>query len=387
MRRLWTAPLLFAALFALALDPPPADAQTAVKPTEESFKTADGVRLKGLFHKSPNGGKQGDAVVMLLYPPGGVGLPERSMLKGNWDPLIDKLTEEGFHVFRFDWRGHGGSTDIVDPLGDNMPIGGVLYSGFFTNGITGSWNQKFVKDGSKAKKPNEIKVKGGGITGPGYFPVYVNDLAAARLHLDQKNDNNEVNTSSVYVIGAGDTATLGMLWISSEWQRPATHPMLPAGLQYLITPMRGIVVNPPAGADVAGAVWLSASRPASAGINDAMIKGWAKSSIKLRDNNKMLFLYGKDDAAADRDSKFFFDQVLVAGGNKAAGLAQVEQTFRVDVGKTKLSGVDMLGSKDVNAEVKIVDYLKARQKDRVNMVRKNRNYISPYYVDVNYYLH
>ncbi|HYH65301.1 MAG TPA: hypothetical protein VD866_11455, partial [Urbifossiella sp.] len=291
-----------------------------------------------------------------------------------------------FHVFRFDWRGHGGSTDIVDPLGDNMPLGGVLYSGFFTNGITGSWNQRYVKDGSKAKKPNEIKVKGGGITAP-YFPVYANDLAAARLHLDQKNDNNDVNTSSIYVIGAGDTATLGMMWLSSEWLRPATHPMLPAGLQYMITPMRGIVVNPPAGGDIAGAVWLSASRPAStAGVPDAAIKGWAKASIKLRDNTKMLFLYGAADAAADKDSKFFYDQVLVAGGNKAAGLAQVEQTFRVDVGKTKLSGVDMLASKDVNAEVKIVDYLKARQKDRVNMVRKNRNYISPYYIDVNYFL-
>ncbi len=381
MRRLWTAPFLLAGLLALALDPPPADAQTAVKPTEEAFNTADGVRLKGLFHKSPNGNKQGDAVVMLLYSPGA----ENTMLKGNWDPLIDALNGEGFHVFRFDWRGHGGSTDIVDPLGNGVPIAGVLYNGFFTNNITGRWNQQYVKGGNNLKKaPNEIKVKAGGITSPLYFPVYVNDLAAARLHLDLKNDNKELNSSSVYVIGAGDSATLGMMWLAAEWQRPDVAPMLGFGVQYMSTPMRGVAVVQPAGGDVAGAVWLGGSRNSRANIPDAAIMGWAKSAIKLRDNNKMLFIHGTD-AASTKEAKFFYDQVLVAGGSKAPQVSAVEQTFRF-VAKTTLCGVKMLGTMDVNVVAKIVEYLKARQKDRVNMISRNRGYTTPYHVDMNYFM-
>ncbi|QDU24066.1 alpha/beta hydrolase [Urbifossiella limnaea] len=380
MRRLWSLPLLAAALVALSFDATPVEAQAA-KPTEEAFTTADGVRLKGLFHKSPNGPKQGNAVVMLLYPPGA----ERTMLKGDWDGLVDALNTEGFHVFRFDWRGHGGSTDIVDPVGDNMPIGGVLYNGFFSNGITGGWNVRYVKGGALAKKPNELRVKGG-ITLPAYLPVFVNDLAAARLHLDQKNDNGEVNTSSLYIVGAGETASLGMMWLASEWQRPGVAPLLGGGLQYKATPTPGIVVDPPAGADIAGAVWLSGSRPPV--FPQTTVQWWAKSSVKLRDNNKMLFLYGGTDAAAKKDADFFFDQVLVADGRKgAAGVAAVEQTFKADLGKTNLNGVALLGKdKDLKTETKILEYLKARQKDRVDMIRKSRNYVTPYYVNVNHYL-
>ena len=376
MRRLLAAPLLLAALAALALDPPPADAQ--VKPTEEAFTTADGVRLKGLFHKSPNGGKQGDAVVVLLYPPG----PEKSMLKGDWDGLITRLNDAGFHVFRFDWRGHGQSTDIVDPLGD----GTNPYNGFWVNTVTGAFNRQYVKGGTNLKKAgNDIRVKGGISNLGAYFPVFVNDLAAARLHLDQKNDQGEVNTSSIYLIGAGDTATLGMMWLASEWQRPAVAPTLGGGLQYKVTPMRGIIVDPPAGPDVAGAIWLSAARPS--GVQEYTVQGWAKSALKLRDNNKMLFLYGADDKTAQSASEAFFNKVLVAGGSKGLGLSPVDQTFLLPITKTKLNGINLLGQKiDPQPEAKILEYLTARQKDRVSMVRKQRNFVSPYYVDVNYVL-
>jgi pimeloyl-ACP methyl ester carboxylesterase len=374
MRRLLpAAPLL---LLALSLGSPPADAQAPTKPVEEAFTTADGVRLKGLFHRSSNGGKQGDAVVVLLYPPG----PERDMLKGNWDDLVGRLNAAGFHVFRFDWRGHGGSTDIVDPLGDNNPL-----TGFWTNAVTGGWNQRYVRGFHRRPVKNELRVKAD-INHARYFPVYVNDLAAVRLHLDQKNDQGDVNTSSIYLVGAGDTATLGMMWLASEWQRPAVAPMLPQGLQYKATPTRGIIVDPPAGADVAGAVWLSADRPT--GIPEGTVRAWARSAAKLRDNNKMLFLYGADDDAAERDAEAFFHKVLVAEGNRE--LLPVEQTFLFPVAKTRLNGLDLLGQSgrriDPLPEETVLEYLAARQKDRVSMVRKTRNYVTPYFVDVNYFL-
>ena len=168
-------------------------------PVEEAFDTADGVRLKGLFHRSPGGHKQGDAVVVLLYPPG----PDRDMRKGNWDDLIGRLNDAGFHVFRFDWRGHGGSAEIADPVGDNTRL-----AGFWTNAITGGWNRRHVRGYSRRPVKNDLRVKPD-IDLARYLPVFVTDLAAARLHLDQKNDQGEVNTSSIYLVGAGDTAALG----------------------------------------------------------------------------------------------------------------------------------------------------------------------------------
>ncbi len=377
MRRLLATPFLLAAFAGLGFDPPRVDAQ--VKPDPEAFNTADGVRLKGLFHKSPNGSKQGDAVVMLLYPPMAPGGQERSMLKGDWDGLIAKLNDAGFHVFRFDWRGHGESTDVTDPLGDSTP-----YNGFWVNSITGPWNQRFVRGANRKPVKNDIRVKTD-VTSGGYFPVYVNDLAAARLHLDMKNDLSQVNTSSIYLIGAGDTATLGMMWLAAEWARPGVAPMLPGGIQYKCVPQSTLVPpDPPAGADVAGAIWLSAAKPS--GINEGTVQGWPKTALKLRDNNKMLFVYGADDAAAKRDSETFFNKVLVAGGNKGLGVAAIDQTFLLPVAKTKLNGINLLGQKlDPQPETKILEYLTARQKDRVTMIRKNRNFTTPYYVDVTRY--
>lgn len=381
MRRWLVAPLLIAAA-GLALDPPPAPGQAAVKPTEEAFTTADGVRLKGLFHKSPVANKQGESVVILLYPPG----PDKTMLKGDWDGPIDKLNEAGFHVFRFDWRGHGQSTDITDPLGDMMSP----FSGFWVNRVTGPLNQKYVRGYGKRPPKNDLRVKTDLINPGQYFPVYVNDLAAARYHLDTKNDQGELNTSSIYLIGAGDAATLGMMWLASEWARPGVAPTLgppffQPGTQYKVTPTQGVVADPPAGADIAGCIWLSANKPPT--VPDAALMGWAKSSVKIRDQNKMLFLYGETDKNAAKEADLFFNKVLVAKGDTRLGLSPVEQTFMVPVAKTGLNGLALLGKdKDIKVETKCLEYLAARQKDRVNVTRKERKYVSPYYVDVSYYM-
>jgi pimeloyl-ACP methyl ester carboxylesterase len=372
MRRLPVAALL---LVVLPLESSPASAQTPSKPIEEAFTTADGVRLKGLFHPSPRGDKQGDAVVVLLYPPG----PGRDMLKGNWDGLVGRLNAAGFHAFRFDWRGHGGSTDITDPVGDQPP-----FAGFWTNHITGGWNQRYVRGYGRRPVKNDLRAKAD-INHARYFPVYVNDLAAARLHLDLKNDNGSVNTSSVYLVGAGDTAALGLMWMAAEWARPAVAPMFSGGVQYKCVPQSTLFApDPPAGADVAGAVWLTADRPPS--IPEYSLKRWAASAAKLRDNNKMLFLHGADDAAGERAAETYFHRVLAAEGSRD-GLSPVEQTFLYPVARTSLSGLNLLGTRlDPPPEDTVMEYLTARQKDRVTMVRKTRNYVTPYYVDVNYYL-
>ncbi|HEX4613839.1 MAG TPA: hypothetical protein VH092_37000 [Urbifossiella sp.] len=370
MRHRLAVPLLLAAVAGLSPDPPPAAAQPA-KAVEESFDTADGVRLKGLFHKSPNGAKQGDAVVLLLYPPG----PERTLLKGDWSGLIGKLNEAGFHVFRFDWRGHGGSTGITDPIGDQDNP----YTGFWMNKVTSRYNRKYIVGFNPLVLKSDIRVKTD-ITSPFYFPVYVNDLAAVRVHLDLKNDIAEVNTSTIYLVGAGDAATLGFLWLAAEWQRPGVAPVLPGGFQYKCVPEHTLVPpDPPAGGDVAGAVWLSGDRPAD--FPEGVIKGWV--SPKLRDNNPMLFLFGGDDAKARREADFLYHGVLVADGNKGLGVSKIEQAFLFPIAKTRLNEVNLLGQQLApQPETKVLEYLLARQKNRGAVVRKQRSFVTPYYIDV-----
>jgi hypothetical protein len=363
-------PLVFAAAAALALtEAPPAAQARQNNPDEVSFDTADGVRLKGLFHKSATGDKQGNAVVVLLYSPG----PDRTMLKpGDWPGLTKTLNDAGFHVFRFDWRGHGKSTDITDT------------DLFWRNGITGGWNNRYIRGANKKPVKSSLDVKADlGDRSP-YFPCYVNDLAAARVYLDQKNDEGGLNSSSIYLIGAGDTATLGMLWLTAEWFRPAVHPTLGGGVQFKVVPTPGIVADPEAGRDIAGAVWLSAARPPM--VRDTTVQNLPKISMKMRDVNPMLFLYGEKDTAAASQSKFFFDNVLVAKGNRAIGVKELEQTFLTAVPKTSLNGVNLLGKNgELGTEDTILKYLAARQKDRVAKTVKKRMYVSPYFIDLRYF--
>lgn len=361
MRR-WMAAFLSASVAAFAFMGERSTLQAQNTPEEESFTTADGVRLKGLFHKSAKGG-QGDPVVVLMYAPGA----DRTMLKpGDWDGLAKELNKAGFHVFRFDWRGHGKSTDISD------------VQEFWQTGFTAGYNNRYIK-GARSKPPKStLNVKTD--ISPNYLPVYINDLAAVRMHLDQKNDQGNLNSSSIYLIGADEAATLGMMWMAAEWHRPAVHPQLPLGQQFKVVPTPGIFVDPPAGADIAGAVWLSAARPSSIRTNIA--EYWPKVSIKMRDNNPMLFLYGSKDQAAARDSKFFYDQMLVAKGNARLGVKALDQTFSTGV-DTKLGGVNLLGKNaQIGVEDTIMKYLEARQKDRVSLTRKERRYVGPYYVDL-----
>jgi pimeloyl-ACP methyl ester carboxylesterase len=298
------------------------------------------------------------------------------MTKGDWEGLANRLNGEGFHVFRFDWRGHGKSTDIKDP------------TKFWTNQYTGFWNVRYIAGANKRPLKNTLDVvkdlPGQRLTG--YYPAFVNDLAAVRAHLDQKNDNGELNTSSVYVIGAGEAATLGMLWTAAEWNRPATYPG-PNQLggfpkyDFIPQPLNG-GVGAEAGETIAGAVWLSPGRPAS--VSERVAQLWAsKVAPKMRDNNPMLFLYGDKDAGGRRGSEFFYDTVLVAKGNPQLGLQKLTQTFVKPVEKTALTGVALLGNNaTLKTEDTVMQFLAAIQKDRARIARKQRGFTEPYYISL-----
>jgi len=374
------APLVFAVAAALTLAPetPQVLAQEKKGGIEETFMTADGVQLYGLFYPSANA--TNDPVVILLYPPG----KDNNMGKGDWKGLARVLSDAGYNVFQFDWRGHGKSTDIKDTAKFwNLPNPA---NGVFPN----PWNAKLIKGapaGPNKKIKNDIYFKDF-LDPVRYAPTLILDLAAARYHLDNKNDAGDVNTSSIYLIGADTAATIGMAWLMTEWNRPAFNPnpnQLAAfggfpTYKFVPQPLNGGVTNE-AGADISGAAWLSANRPNS--VSERHVKDWvSKMAPKLRENNPMLFLYGEKDEAGKKQANFFYNEVLVAKPPPGSPLQKItEQTFEEAVKGTKLAGVQLLGNNaELKTEDKIIQFLAARQKDRAKLIRKNRGFTEPWSV-------
>jgi pimeloyl-ACP methyl ester carboxylesterase len=376
------APLAFAvAVGLISLDRQQVAAQPA-GPVAETFKTADGVELHGLFHQTDKNAPSAP-VVVFLYPPG----PDRDMTKGDWGGLAKELNKAGYHVFQFDWRGHGKSTSIKDKQ--------KFWGNPFLNGGSPSFNS-FIKGGPpKMPIKNDISFKD--LTQPTKFlPAYLTDLAAVRLHLDSKNDIKDLNTSSIYIVGAGDAASLGFAWLTTEWNRPATFPtpnQLGANPTYEYIP-QGLNggLQSEGGADFGGAVWLTATRPAS--FPAPVIKRWisgANMAPKIRENNPMLFLYADKDTSGalsgKKQSEFFFHEVLVADPPKSVALDKLEQTFIKEVKDAgQLQGLKLLGQNaTLKTEDTIVLYFAAIQKVRSKLPSKNRGFATPYFVDLRHF--
>lgn len=374
MRYWLTAPLLFAmiAVLCASVELPQAIAQDkakAVLPEEETFMTADGVQLHALFHKSTKASGT-DPVVVMLYPPG----KDNSMTIGDWNGLANRLADAGYNVYRFDWRGHGKSIEIKDT------------AKFWGNMYTGDWNKRYIK-GAKSNK-DSVSVKE--ITDlKAYFPVFLTDLAAVRAQLDIKNDAGELNSSSIYLIGSETAAGLGFAWLAAEWNRPAFAPtpnqlVFNPKYEYVPQPIRGDFDT--GGADISGAVWLSAS-PGSIGqgLMKTFVTGIFPSGAKLplspkiRDNNSMLFMYGPGDTNGKNNAAFFHNQALAAKGPSLRPLNE-KYLMPVKNGGT-LTGVKLLGNNEEReVEKNIVDFLAAIQQTRKQITRKPRGYNGPYYI-------
>ncbi len=342
--RVWLAALL-------ALSPATAfgQAKPKIETKDVSFDSADGVELQGTLYKSVKGGIS--PVVMLLHSFG------KDPNLGDWKGLATTLAENGFNVLRFDFRGHGKSTVINPKM-------------FWTDPI----NFKYLSAiANKNPQPKKIEIKD--VTAkPGYFPMVVNDIMAARVALDKMNDAGDVNTSSVYIIGATDAATVGMLFMAAEWSRPQV--VQPARNWSEIGPNLLPNNTDPAGKDIAGAIWLSAERHVSVG--ETLIPKWVAldCTLELRDKNPMLFLYGDKDKLRSgvASAKYFVNEVLVAKGDKAKRVDALKFTEYQPVKDTANVGVNLLGGK-LGTEETILKYLETLEKDRKNVVRTpNRNW-------------
>lgn len=285
-------------------------ARAQKKPDKVSFETVDEVTLSGVYYPSEKGDKA--VTVLLLHRVGGSSQA--------WEGLAAKLQQKGYAVLRFDFRGHGDSTDVT-------PAFWKVVS-----------NQKLIK-GANPKK-QEINCKDFSFT---YLPMLANDVTAARRFLDLKNDERQCNTTNLFVIAEQDGATLGALWLADQWRKGRSQKADPK-----ITPP-GLM-----GQDVAAAVWLSIT-PTLGGPKGqaATVDKWISP---LRDKTPMAFLYGDEDKSATKYATDLCENVL-----KASTPPRLKLTATLKV-KTKAAGVEML-AKDEDMD-QVLNYLANVLKER-----------------------
>lgn len=154
------------------------------------IRTADDVELTGRFYRSP----RKKPCVLLLHSMGG----NRSARA--WRPLAERLHKEGYAVLSFDFRGHGQSTEVDPDL---------------------FWAHAANRNGMRGARDEEIDADN---FNDRYWPVLINDIAAAKAFLDRKNDAGDCNSANLIVIGANEGAALGAAWLHAECFRHRQHP-------------------------------------------------------------------------------------------------------------------------------------------------------------------
>ncbi len=265
------------------------------------FSTADGVELEGTFYPSNVAGKK-DYIVLLLHnfdQKGG------GSHQDGWDHLAAELQNAGYSVFTFDFRGFGNSKNVNAEK-------------FWRFG----YNKVGIRGGYGLKPPETIDSKK---FSPNYYPYLINDIIAAKAFLDRKNDSGEVNTSNLVIIGAGNGATLGAMWLWSQCRLRCDKASL--------IPFQVPTLDDPESRDIAGAVWLSLGHPFPGG------RGMPLSSA-LREAGReykipMAFVFGDKDNISNNYCRRIVDEITGLGSKK------------LDLKETGIKGFDtnLVGSK------------------------------------------
>lgn len=317
-------------------------AQDKINKEPVSFKTFDGVLLKGSFYPSSKGGNA--PIVMLLHKYG----QDRS--KGDWEALAKKLQEAGYALLSFDFRGHGESKTIDPEKFWNYPP-----------------NEKFYTKKIDPKK-RTIDIKD---FRPSYVPYLIADLVAARQDIDNRNDNGGCNSSNIVLIGAEEGAAVGMLWLATEYFRESIYPVnlgrLPNAPPIPLIIQQGLRMDRAAAEDVAGAIWLTYTRNPS----KVSVPYYKFSPLipKMREQVPMWFAHGAEDTVGAADANYMFGTFLRADKLKD----KADFTSKYAIPKTKLRGAAMLGKPEINVEETVEKFLKKMVERRPNEAKKNRN--------------
>jgi pimeloyl-ACP methyl ester carboxylesterase len=313
-----------------------------------TFETVDGVKIVGTYWASKDGKKAPVAILLHDFKANKGGTSHDD----GWDSLAAALNDKGFAVLQFDFRGHGDSTTV-----------NAMQFWMYPH------NARQIRGFNPAKPPESI---GQGSFLPNYFLSMVNDIAAAKAFLDRKNDGGELNGSNTVVIGAGQGATLGALWLASEFHKKRGVPQI-IGMGAPILDPRFIKFDPAAeGKDVRGAIWLSMATSVEGRVPQVSLQGWLVESGKT---NKvpMAFVYGKDDKTGDADAARFM-RMLIPGYSRGTTLKDNPLPLSGEraIEKTKLTGSKLL-QKGADTEAFIVNFVTKDLKDNLREEWRDRD--------------
>jgi hypothetical protein len=325
MRPVTSLVLGLAVVTAALFSPPNVSAQPKIPTKSVTIPTFDGVSLAGTLY--PNSGGKRDAVVVLLHhfdeKKGGSSQSE------GWSNLAAALHADGYAVLSFDFRGFGDSKTVDNKF----------------------WEYKHNQLHLKGVKKKNQSIAHTNFTNS-YYPYLVNDLAAVRAYLDRRNDAKEVNSSNIILIGAGDGATVGAMWLAHESRRRRDKS---GGIGMML-------LGEPEVRDVAAAIWLSPTAkigPKNAGSNK--MADWTADAGSSKTNKvPMAFVYGKSDGNSDTIGSALLKRLKPMAAPKGSlpntGIEKSELT--------KLKG-DALLDKDLGTTKWIVGtYLKKVMEDR-----------------------
>jgi len=310
------------------------------KPKSEpvNFLTVDQVELNGNFYPSTKDGKKSPTVLLLHT------LRDGKSNEEGWNSLAEEFQKKGYAVLSFDFRGHNSSTTIKRP--------------------EEFWKFKNNQAGLKSFKPS-MKDLPAQITHQdfraGYETWLVNDIMAAKLFLEKKNDAGECNVSNLIVVGAGEGATLGALWIAAETKRFAAQNANP--FKSPVGPYKVETISERK--DVSCAIWLSISptlgKPPGqrVPVTDWLLTGGGNKEGKV----PMVFIYGAEN---EKDDKFAGVCVRhVRPGYKREGTQPTDNlpaTGDRGIAKTDLSGSKLLTRAETVTW--IFEYLEKRVLDK-----------------------
>jgi alpha-beta hydrolase superfamily lysophospholipase len=282
-----------------------APAGTWAQGKKVTFSTADGVELVGTYYAKP-GGKR-DTCVLLLHDfdprKGG------NSHQHGWDDLAKTLHKDEYAVLSFDFRGFGNSKSVA--------------RSFWLH------PQNRVLPGARKRpddRPAFIDQKDFPAS---YYPHLVDDVVAAKAFLDQENDNGQLNSSSVVVVGAGQGATIGALWMATQCQLKRNNnpnPFVPAV----------VLAAKPESQDIAAGVWLTIS-PRLAGRNVPVHTWLAEAGAKHM--IPMVFIYGKKDEQGATYAGKLLDYI------KRSTREDLKQTGQNAIPETELTGSALLNKR------------------------------------------
>ncbi len=280
---------------------------------DAKFESFDRVELKGRFYP----GDKKSPCVILLHKYGGNCSKDDDLT----DLAVALNKDKKFAVLMFDFRGHGDSTSIKNPnifwsLPDNM------------QGVSGF-------DRLKPKTTMSFKD-----FKTSYTPYLVNDISAARMFLDRKNDDGVCNSRSIVLVGAEDGAVLGSMWAYSEMYR----------FKFLKGALRPD--TEPEGTDIMGAVWISMTPNLNRNSERALT--WI-TDIGKTHKVPMAFIFGDKDLAGKTFAANAMKDLQPEKGNKFVVSHPIKDQ--------KLTGTKLL-SKELDTQKEIVNYLTNLKEDK-----------------------